>query len=398
VLLLPSDDEQAVSAKRTLPLVVFSHLRWDFVYQRPQHVVSRLAKSREVVFVEEPAIEAGVTPSLDVEQLMPGLVRCRPRLPAGSPGFSDDHRAKLAELLGKQLSTSRIDRHAAWLYTPMALSLATALCPEVVVYDCMDELSLFKGAPAGLLDEERRLLERADVVFTGGPSLYRAKRARHGDVHNLPSSVDVAHFSRARDALAEPADQRALPHPRLGYFGVLDERIDPTLINEIAVRHPEWQIVLIGPVVKIESASLPRHPNVHYLGQRAYADLPAYLSGWDVCLLPFALNDATRFISPTKTLEYMAAERPIVSTSVRDVADLYGDVVHLANTPAEFVSACEVALTDRSPQRRAAMQRLVSRTSWDLTVRAMDTALRRACRRRDALKEEGSTCLDTTRS
>ena len=348
-----------------------------------------------MLFVEEPAIEPGIKPSLDVTRPAKGVIRCRPRIPAGAAGFADEHLAILGDLMADQVHITRIDRHVAWLYTPMALPLATALDPALIVYDCMDELSLFQGAPTGLVDRERRLLARADVVFTGGPSLYQAKRKQHPDVHSLPSSVDVAHFSRARQLLDEPADQRALAHPRLGFFGVLDERLDPALIDRLAVAHPEWQIVLIGPVVKIAPGSLPRHPNVHYLGQRAYADLPVYLSGWDVCLLPFALNDATRFISPTKTLEYMAAERPIVSTAVRDVADLYADILYLADTPDGFVLACERALVEDSAERRAAMRQVVSRTSWDTTVRAMDMAMRRALRRRQAPTQGDRACIDS---
>jgi UDP-galactopyranose mutase len=380
LLALPDETE---FTETPLPIIVFSHLRWDFVYQRPQHVVSRLAASRPVLFVEEPVIEAGIRASLDITRPGKGVVRCRPRLPTGPPTFADENLAAVGDLLAHHLRAAQIDRHTAWLYTPMALSFALTLAPTLVVYDCMDELSLFRGAPPGLVDRERRLLARADVVFTGGPSLYRSKRQHHRDVHLLPSSVDVAHFSRARDGLEEPADQRGISHPRLGFFGVLDERFDAELIDCMARAHPEWQIVLIGPVVKIAPDSLPQHPNVHYLGQRPYDDLPGYLSGWDVCLLPFALNDATRFISPTKTLEYMAAERPIVSTPVRDVVELYADIVHLAATPDDFVLACERALREPTTERRVAMRRVVARTSWDITVRTMDTAMRRALRRRN---------------
>jgi UDP-galactopyranose mutase len=356
-------------------IVVYSHLRWDFVYQRPQHVLSRLARRHPVLFVEEAIADPGQPAYLDVECVQPGVTRCRPHLPTVPEAFP----TTLEPLLRAQLRSSD-GPHVAWLYSPMALPVARTLSPSIIAYDCMDELSAFHGAPAALRTRERALLTAADVVFTGGPSLYRAKRERNPRVLCLPSSVDVAHFQRATTALPEPADQAALAHPRLGFFGVLDERLDTALLGAVADARPGWQFVLVGPVVKIDPAVLPRRPNLHYLGQRAYADLPAYLAGWDVCLLPFARNEATRFISPTKTLEYMAAERPIVSTSIVDVAEPYAGVVSLADTPGDFVAACEHALTSPLGDRLQAMRRIVAGTSWDSTVAAMETALDEALR------------------
>jgi UDP-galactopyranose mutase len=245
----------------------------------------------------------------------------------------------------------------------------------------MDELSAFDGASPALLDRERALLGRADLMFTGGPSLYRAKRDRHPDVHCFPSSVDAAHFGQARPdapALAEPDDQREIPRPRLGFFGVIDERLDRDLVGALAAARPAWHVVMVGPAVKISPASLPQADNLHWLGPKTYDELPAYLAGWDVCLLPFARNRATEFISPTKTLEYFAAERPVVSTPITDVAEPYGDVVYLGDTAEAFVAACESALT-ASPRQRAAntddMRDVVAQTSWDATVRRMAALL-----------------------
>ncbi len=280
----------------------------------------------------------------------------------------------------------------AWLYTPMALPLALALDPMAAVYDCMDELSLFMGAPPELLAFEAQLLEYADVMFTGGPSLYRAKQSRHPNVHCFASSVDAAHF-RLRDAagneVSEADDQAELPHPRLGFYGVIDERLDLEIVERLAEAHPEWQIILVGPVVKIDAAHLPRRPNIHYFGQRTYDELPRYLAGWDVCLLPFARNDATRFISPTKTLEYMAAELPIVSTPITDVAEPYGHIVYLGDTPAEFIRACETAMVS-SPEERARraeqMRQVLAGTSWDVTVSAMERLLTAAMAGRTAVR------------
>ncbi len=263
-------------------------------------------------------------------------------------------------------------RHpVAWVYTPLALPLVERLDPVAVVYDCMDELSLFLGAPAELVAREEALLERADLVFTGGRSLYRAKRHRHRNIHCFPSSVDADHFRRAR-----PRRQAGTSHPRLGFFGVIDERIDLSIVAGAADAHPEWQIIMLGPVVKIDPALLPRRPNIHYAGPRSYGELPAYLAGWDVCLLPFPRNDATRFISPTKTLEYMAAERPIVSTHITDVAEPYGDIVYLGSTPAEFVAACEAALREEPGEhvrRVGRMREVLAGTSWGLHRRTHGT-------------------------
>jgi UDP-galactopyranose mutase len=382
----------------TPPVLVFSHLRWDFVYQRPQQVLSRFAADRRVVFVEEPLRDDdGGGPRWERAECAPGVTCCRPRLAAAEGGFSDAQLPTLHRMLPELLATQGLERPVVWFYTPMAVPLLPALNPAAVVYDCMDELAAFAGAPPELLARERALLEVADVVFAGGPSLYRAKRERHANVLCLPSSVDVAHFGRAAVGVDEPDDQRALPRPRLGFFGVIDERLDRDLLGAVAALRPAWQIVMVGPVVKIDPATLPRRPNLHYLGGRPYAVLPDYVAGWDVCLLPFAHNAATRFISPTKTLEYMAAERPIVSTSVRDVAEPYGDVVLLGDDPASFVAACEAALAAPSAARRDAMRRIVAATSWGGTVHTMRTAIDDVVRRRrTGHREETSSWHRTT--
>jgi UDP-galactopyranose mutase len=369
------------------PIVVFSHLRWNFVYQRPQHLLSRLAAEQPVLFVEEPEYDASGPPRWERTTPEPGVTVFRPRTPIEAPGF---HPAQL-EVLGPMLDEIREEAGdaglVAWLYTPMALPLARQLDPVLVVYDCMDELSMFLGAPPELVQREAELMEAADVMFTGGPSLYRAKQDRHPNVHCFSSSVDAAHFGSALPggSAKEPADQRDLPHPRLGFYGVIDERLDLPLVAALADAHPEWQLVLVGPVVKIDPASLPRRPNIHYTGQRTYAELPGYLAGWDVCLLPFARNDSTRFISPTKTLEYMAAERPIVSTPITDVAEPYGHIVYLGDTPDRFIRACEEALAADAEERarRAALMRgVLARTSWDATVASMESLMAERLARR----------------
>jgi UDP-galactopyranose mutase len=267
----------------------------------------------------------------------------------------------------------------------MALGFTRRLPPPLAtVYDCMDELSAFCGAAPELVLREAELLLRANVVFTGGPSLYEAKRHQHPSVHSFPSSVDVEHFARARRPLPDPVDQASLPHPRLGFFGVLDERLDTQLLTALADLRSDWQLVLIGPVAKIDQADLPRRPNIHYLGPKPYAELPSYLAGWDVALLPFARNEATRFISPTKTPEYLAAGRPVVSTSIRDVVRPYGErrLVRIANEPAGFAAAVAAALQEDTTQRLGRVDGFLEGLSWERTWSAMDALLSRVVEQR----------------
>jgi len=356
-------------------IIVFSHLRWDFVYQRPQHLLSHLAAYYPIIFVEEPVYHEGPgffkitspAPHVDVYQ---------PHTSVSMPGFHDDQLPQLRKMV-RQLTTD-YPEHIVWFYTPMALPLLQELHPRLVVYDCMDKLAAFKNAPKQLVQRENAVLKIADIVFTGGPSLYRAKCDRHPNVHCFPSSVDVVHFTQALDRTNSHPAHRSIPGPRLGFYGVIDERFDVELVASVADAHPRWQIVLVGPIVKIDPQVLPTRPNIHYLGQQPYQALPHFLAGWDVCLLPFAINDSTRFISPTKTLEYMAAELPIVSTSITDVANLYGAVVSIASDTASFITACEEALL-LTPESRTdkifMMRKIVESTSWESTALHMHKLL-----------------------
>ena len=256
----------------------------------------------------------------------------------------------------------------------MAMAFTRHLEPLVTVYDCMDELSLFAGAPPSLKACEAELFKRAELVFTGGQSLYEVKRNQHPNVYAFPSSIDKAHFAQARNFEADPLDQVDIPHPRLGFFGVIDERMDLELLAGIAEARPNWHLVIIGPVVKIDPAILPRHKNIHYLGGKNYQELPDYIAGWDVALLPFARNESTRFISPTKTPEYLAAGKPVVSTSIRDVVNPYGqmDMVYIADTVAQFITAIETALNQNSdPSWLAKVDTFLAQTSWDSTWEGM---------------------------
>jgi UDP-galactopyranose mutase len=358
------------------PLLTFSRLRWDFVYQRPQHVMTRLGTVRPVLFVEEP-LEAD-TPRLEIHQVAPGVRVARPHLTTGGTAFGDAQQVQLESLLRTQLTRDGWRTFAAWIYAPMAVRIAKALRPTAILYDCMDELSNFMGAPPELLEREKELLAAADAVMTGGPSLFLAKSEQHSFVRCFPSSVDVRHFS-VTNAGPEPEDQCHLPRPLLGYCGVVDERMDPVVLAAVADAHPDWQIVVLGPVVKIDPLQLPQRANIHYLGRKEYAELPSYLAGWDVAMMPFAIGPATRYISPTKVLEYLAADRPTVSTPIADVVQPYENIVYIGDGPDGFVSACEQALqaplVERERRRRRA-QDVLRRTSWDQTARRMNEIIR----------------------
>jgi UDP-galactopyranose mutase len=369
-------------------IVVFSHLRWDFVFQRPQHLMTRLARHYRVYFIEEPVHEPGDA-RMDVTEVAPNLHVCRPRTLSTDYGFAAAQMPVLHGLVEDLMTSRAIRSPIAWFYTPLALPLLRAFDASTVVYDCMDELSAFQDAPRELLELERALLRVADVVFTGGPSLYRSKKVLHENVHCFPSSVEREHFARAADPRLDHEAQRAIPHPRLGFFGVIDERFDPAAIAMLADAHPDWHVVLVGPIVKIDSATLPVRPNIHYMGRRSYGELPEFLAGWDVAMLPFAINEATRFISPTKVLEYMAAGKPVVSTPVADVVEPYGEIVHIGRDPGSFVAACERALGEDSvsrARRTSSMRGVVNATSWDATGARMRELLSAATFRRTAAK------------
>ena len=365
-------------------ILVFSHLRWNFVYQRPQHLLARLSRGRRIFFVEEPV--RGESEHWQRSEVEDGRVLvCTPVTPVAQPGFQGAQIPTLRRLLRQLIEKENLCDAAHWFYTPMALPIVEGLPAQLTIYDCMDELSAFAGAPPELVRLEADLFRRADLVFTGGRSLFEAKKKKHPNVHCFPSSVDVNHFARAADPRRDHREQSSLPHPRLGYFGVIDERMDLGLIRELAASHPEWHIALVGPVVKIDPSSVPRASNIHCFGQRPYSELPDFLAGWDVALLPFALNDATRFISPTKTLEYMAGGKAIVSTRIRDVAESYSDVVRIADSPSEFVARCEEALGEPEPalrQRSGRVREILNRTSWDSTAAEMNELIDRAAARK----------------
>jgi UDP-galactopyranose mutase len=375
---VPVEYEAEHSAPESEPatLICFSHLRWNFVFQRPQHLMSRFGSEMKVVYWEEP-IEIGPDESayLKVQEAedAPNVRVAVPHLPQGMP--EEAREAALKRLLDAHVASIR-GPLIAWYYTPMMLPFSAHLEADVTVFDAMDELSKFRFAPVKLLELEQALIDKADIVFTGGSSLYEAKKDRHANVHCFPSSVDRAHFAKARARTFDPADQEELPKPRLGFYGVIDERFDTELLDKVAAARPDWSFVMVGPVVKIAEDDLPKRPNIHYLGPKAYGQLPSYLAGWDVALMPFAMNESTQFISPTKTPEYLAGGKAVVSTPIKDVVRHYGHLegVKIASTPEEFVDACEEALElSRHPESGwlAEADLMLSASSWDITQARM---------------------------
>lgn len=371
--IVPTSWQDLPNAIEGASVICFSHLRWDFVYQRPQHLLSRLSQRNPVLVIEEPIFEDVAEP---VMRIAPRGAHLRVAVPVLPHGLDDDGRTRAQrQLVDEQIAKLEGAPTIFWYYTPMALTFSRHLTADLTVFDSMDELSAFKGAPPELKALEAEMMTRADVVFTGGHSLYEAKKDRHDNIHAFPSSIDTAHFGRARDVdRVDPDDQQAIKGPRLGFFGVVDERMDIDLVREAAALRPDWSFVMIGPVVKIDPADLPQAPNIHWLGGRDYKSLPDYIGGWDVGFMPFALNESTRFISPTKTPEFLAAGVPVVSTPIVDVMRSYGDegLVAIAEDSASVVKRAEelMAMADRDAWLARVDQKLAG-SSWDRTFETM---------------------------
>jgi len=344
-------------------MIVFCHLRWDFVYQRPQHLVSRMSADLKILLIEEPIGGDGAS---HLKIINENLHVLQPRV---------DSIEAIGTIIPQFVKNSNIS--TGWFYSASFSPLLQSLNFGTVVYDCMDELSLFKGAPQHLIDQEKFLLSNADVVFTGGKSLYESKKQMHANVYCFPSSVDEDHFSQQLSEEDMPYAIASIDAPIVGYFGVIDERIDYDLLWETAVLLPEFSFVMIGPLAKVEESDLPRAENIHYLGMKTYDSLPSYLRGFDVAMMPFALNDATKFISPTKTLEYMAAGKPIISTKITDVVSDYSHCVKLISNAAEFANEIKASLQNNNTLTLQSQYRdILDKTSWDNTSNRMKAILK----------------------
>lgn len=352
-------------------LLCFSHLSWNFVYQRPQHLLTRFAQDYRVFYFEEPKIghaDLYVIHAQDHICIVELLIT----------SYDETTNGRIQMLIQQVLKDYQIEQYITWYYTPMALQFTRALNPEMVIYDSMDELSAFRFAPPQLLELENELFQKADIVFTGGNSLYQAKKHRHHNIHAMPSSIDKEHFGQARSMQQEPEDQKSIGFPRLGFFGVVDERFDIELLREVSAQRPEWQFVIIGPVVKINPDDLPRASNIHYLGSKNYTELPVYIAHWDISMILFALNESTEFISPTKTPEYLAAGKPVISTAIKDVVHPYGIVglVQIVDSTSAFIREAEKILRSTDKEKWLdTVDRFLENDSWDHTYAKMNALI-----------------------
>jgi glycosyltransferase involved in cell wall biosynthesis len=380
-----------------VPLIVHSHLRWDFVWQRPQQLLSRFAESAPVLFVEEALFADDVAHGrLDLSTPTPNVTRAVPVLPGALRGDGDRALVEVRSLVRAALArggalAGRFNAPVQWFYTPMpAPTMLGAFGARGVVYDCMDELSKFRFAPRELVEREKLLMSRADVVFTGGHTLWRSKTRYHDNVHFFGCGVDSAHFAKARlSETPTPPDLADVDVPVLGYYGVIDERVDYELVRAVAAANPDCLVAMVGPVVKVDPRDLPQAPNLRWLGQKSYAELPSYAKAFDVCLMPFALNEATEYINPTKTLEYMAAGRPIVSTPIADVLHHFTPVVAIGDTPEAFVRAVRAALEAPDASLIARGIGTAADNTWEAIVGRMQGIIAGTLERReDALRAD----------
>jgi len=352
-------------------LLCFSHLSWNFVYQRPQHLLTRFSKFYQVFYFEEPKIG-------DSDRYLVNIQDGVSIVELFVSGHDDTTNERIQDLINQVLKKYDVENYINWYYTPMALQFTDHLNPEKIIYDSMDELSAFRFAPPHLLELEDRLFKIADVVFTGGNSLYEAKKNRHHNIHAMPSSIDKAHFGKARKIQHEPEDQMQIGFPRLGFFGVVDERFDIELLREVSAQRPDWQFVIIGPVVKINPDDLPQAHNIHYLGPKTYTELPQYIAQWDIALILFALNESTEFISPTKTPEYLAAGKPVISTPIKDVVQPYGNagLVQIVDDADSFIAAATKILDDTEKEHWLSMvDHFLENDSWDHTFNRMNALI-----------------------
>jgi len=361
-------------------IICFSHLRWNFVYQRPQHLMGLFAKRSRVFFIEEPVFDMPFTECLIEKDKETNVYVVTPHV-MGTPSYEEAMNAQRT-LLEALFLKAEMEHYIFWYYTPMALPFTDHLQPLAVVYDCMDELSAFKGAPRELVPLEEQLMDKADVVFTGGHSLYEAKKNRHDNIFPFPSSIDNNHFSQARTLTDNPTDQVNIPEPRLGFYGVIDERFDTELVRKIAALRPDFHYVFIGPIVKIDTDNLPQAPNIHYLGPKMYKELPAYLAQWEIAIMPFAINESTRYISPTKTPEFLSGGKPVISTPIRDVVTPYGDLglVHIAESAEEFITAADEirkikSVTTLHNEWLTKVDSMLEGNSWSITWKAMEALI-----------------------
>lgn len=379
-----------------MDLICFCHIRWNFVYQRPQHLLTRFSHYHRVFIMEEPFYnqpETGYQVQIDPENQN----LCVVSMKVSEEDTKNGGIHAIKNMIDSLMKIYSVKNLLLWYYSPMALAYSNHLIPLLTVYDCMDELSAFRFAPPDIKEKEAELLKKADIVFTGGQSLYEAKKNLHADIHAFPSSIDKSHFSKARLESKDADDQAAIPHPRFGFYGVVDERFDIVLLDEISRLKPQWHFIIIGPVVKIDPDTLPKRENIHYLGGKQYSELPLYLGNWDIAILPFALNESTKYISPTKTPEYLAGGKPVISTSITDVVNPYGTMglVKIADSAQEFIHAAETIFNENDNSKSLWLKKtdeFLACNSWNKTWHKMNAIIEYA------LEKKKSKTIKTLKS
>ena len=367
-------------------IICLSHLKWErTLFQRPQQLMQQMSHRRKVLYVAV----------CGLREFLAALLRGRIRELYGRhnenltylnlPHLLFFSRLPLIGPLASWLTASALKALARrrglgeatlWLYFPRFVESLKHFPHRQLVYDCMDFFEGFSSTDAGIRDDEQRLLRQADLVFTGGKSLQRAREGVNPRTYCFPSGVEFEHFHQAaQTATAIPEDIQRLPRPILGYFGAVDERIDFALLASVCRQRPQWSVVLLGP--RIMQQPLPESlPNFHYLGKKDYGQLPHYLKAFDVCLMPFVISELTQRISPTKTPEYLAGGKPVVSTAIPDVVADYSDLVRIAQTPEEFIAMTEEALSasgsDTGAELQQQFQEKAKAKSWSWIADEME--------------------------
>jgi len=375
----PEPTADDASPFETFPIIAFSHLGWDWVWQRPQQYLSRFATRHPVLFVETYCSEGPATRvDLRTAEGHPNVTVLQTHIPAArwhdGSWVDAERRRTLQAALANELA-GRFDHPLLWFYDPMAVdSFSGQLGERAIVYDCMDELSQFKGAPPALIEREKKLLAVADVVFCGGQKMRKKRLPYNDNCYFFGTGVDIQHFGTALSENLPIAPEIAAFNgaPVLGYFGVVDERIDYELLAKLADARADWHIVMVGPACKVDPNDFPKRANLHFLGARPYAQLPALTKGFTVALMPFALNAATEYINPTKALEYMAAGRPVVSTALDEVKMNFGSVAQVAKTHDEFIKFCAREAAAPSRTRIARGLKLAADNTWEANIARME--------------------------
>lgn len=348
-------------------LIVFSHFRWNFIFQRPQHILSRQSKHRRVYYFEDPLYGLTEEPKIQVKETSENVLIVTPYLPSRT----DPQRTNqiLTRLIDELIYDEEILDFSLWYYDPLALGFSRHLLPQNIIFDCMDELFSHNQPNSELLKElETELIYKSDLIFMNGHTLYQSKKHLHKNIHFLPSSIDLHHFSQARHRLTEPDDQVYIPHPRIGFYGVIDQRVDLELIQKIAEQRPSYQFIIVGPIINIDSKRLPLQNNIHFLGKKDYDTLPLYIAGWDCTIMPYYLNEYTQYTSPAKTLELLAAGKPIVSTPLPDIIYPYQKekIVHTADTPENFIAKIDLAMNEKTdPSWIDRVESYLEDNNWD---------------------------------